>query len=48
MFDNDTNMENIIIEKISLQEQVKQFEPEVQDILYKHFGENLEEMPVND
>ncbi len=39
------NLEDEIIEKVDLQEYIKKFDPEIQNILYSAYGKNMEAMP---
>ena len=41
----ELNLEDIIIERISVQELVKKFQPEIQEILYNSYGAKLESLP---
>lgn len=42
---DELNLEDIIIERISVQELVKKFQPEIQEILYNSYGAKLESLP---
>lgn len=39
------NLEDVIIEKVSVDQLVKQFQPEIRDILYLAYGTKLEALP---
>ena len=45
MFEIDEIFEDTIITKISIEEYIKKFEPEIQQIFYDSYGENLENIP---
>lgn len=41
------NFANEIIEKVTLEEHIKKFDPEIQNIFYDAYGSSLEAMPQN-
>ena len=47
MHEISTDFENEIIEKITLEGYIKQFDPEIQDIFHNAYGKSLEAMPQN-
>lgn len=47
MSEISTDFENEIIEKITLEGYIKQFDPEIQDIFHNVYGKSLEAMPQN-
>ena len=47
MRETNIDFENEIIEKATLEEHIKQFDPEIQNIFYAAYGKTLEAMPRN-
>lgn len=47
MSEISTDFENEIIEKITLEGYIKQFDPEIQNIFHNVYGRSLEAMPQN-
>lgn len=47
MTEISSDFENEIIEKITLEEYIKQFNPEIRNIFYDAYGKSLEAMPQN-
>lgn len=47
MSEISTDFENKIIEKITLEGYIKQFDPEIQNIFHNVYGRSLEAMPQN-
>lgn len=45
MSEINSDFENEIIEKITLEEYIKQFDPEIRNIFYDAYGRSLEAMP---
>lgn len=43
----NSDIENKIIEKITLEEYIKQFDPEIRDIFYGAYGRSFETLPQN-
>ncbi len=41
------DFENEIIEKVTLEEHIRKFDPEIQNIFYDAYGKSLEAMPRN-
>ena len=50
MMNEELNLEDVIVEKISTEQLIKQFDPEIQNILYRAYGTELESLPerIND
>lgn len=47
MSELSTDLENEISEKITLEEYIRQFDPEIRNIFYDAYGRSLEAMPRN-
>lgn len=47
MSEISADFENEIIERITLEEYIKQFDPEIQNIFHNVYGRSLEAMPQN-
>ena len=47
MLEINSDFENEIIEKITLEEYIKQFDSEIRHIFYNTYGKSLEAMPQN-